>query len=142
MRTRAKSGLLCFLFLLVLGIAVFMFANALQAVHDFQQQRSAVKAGDVSAIRPWMTIHVISHIYHVPEVELDQSLHIARAGPLQRMTLYEIAASKHQPVEQIIHRLQQTILTYHKAHPPSSSPRQRLKFRVSLIMPASEGTAA
>lgn len=142
MRERAKFGLLCLLFLFVLGIAVLMLANAFQAMHDLQQQRSAVKAGDVSTIRPWMTIHVISHIYHVPEPYLDQSLHVARAEPLQRMTLYEIAASKHQPVEQLIHRLQQTILTYHKAHPPSSAPIQRLKFRVSPIMPASEETAA
>lgn len=55
MRERAKLGLLCFLFLLMLGIAVFMFANALQAVHDLQQQSSEVKAGDVSTIRPCIT---------------------------------------------------------------------------------------
>lgn len=128
MREQAKLGLLCLAFLLVLGIAILMIANAIQAVHSLQQQNNEVKAGDVSTIRPWMTLHVISRVYHVPESSLDQSLGIARTDPLQRTTLYEIAASRRRPVEQIIHTLQQAILTYRKEHLHSSVfPQQRLR---------------
>jgi hypothetical protein len=125
MSERAKLGLLCFLLLLVLGIAALMVANAFQAMHTLQQESNALKAGDVSTIRPWMTIHVISHVYHVPETYLDEALHIARTDPLRRTTLYEIAASRRQPVEQIIHSLQQTILKYRKEHSRSPTPTPR-----------------
>lgn len=116
MSEKAKLGLLCLAFLLVLGIAVLTIANALQAVHSLQQQNNAVHAGDVRTIRPWMTLYIISHVYHIPESSLDQSLDIARNDPLRRTTLYEIAVSRHLPVAQIIHTLQRTILTYRKEH--------------------------
>lgn len=141
MSERVKLGLLCFLFLLALGMAIFMIANAIQAMHDFQRQNNAVNAGDISTIRPWMTIHVISHIYHVPEDYLDQSLNIARTAPAQKRTLYEIAANKRQPVEQLIHRVQQTILTYRKEHPHSSVFVEPPPFGISSFTPALEGIA-
>lgn len=140
MSERAKLGLLCLLFLFTLGIAVLMIANSIQAVHDFQQQDSAIKAGDVSTIRPWMTIHVISRLYHVPDTYLDQSLSIARTDPLQRETLYEIAINKRQPVEQIIHKLQQSILTYRKEYSHFSIPTQQLSFYINSSVPAPEET--
>lgn len=142
MSERTKLGLLCFLLLLALGIAALMIANAFQAVHTFQQQSSAAKAGDVSTIRPWMTIHVISHVYHVPEDYLDQSLSIARTDPLHHATLYEIAAHKRRPVQQVIHVLQQVILTYRQEHPHSSAPMQQMKFRINYFAPASGETKA
>ena len=140
MSERTKLGLLCFLLLLALGIALFMIANAFQAMHNLQQQSNAAKAGDVSTIRPWMTVHVISRVYHVPEDYLDQSLNIAKTDPLYHATLYEIAAHKHQPVEKVIHMLQQAILTYRKEHASSAAPIQQLEYRHMYSAPAPGGT--
>ena len=115
---RAKLGLLCFLLLLMLGFLAFTSANTLQAVRSFQQQYSAIKTGDVMAIRPWMTMHVISHVCHVPEDYLSRSLNIDD----HRATLYEVAARKRQPVNQLIHTIQHTILAYRKEHPNLLTP--------------------
>ncbi len=142
MSERSKLGLLCFFLLLALGIALFMIANAFQAMHSLQQQSTAAKAGDVSTIRPWMTIHVISHVYHVPEDYLDQSLSIATTDPLHRATLYEIASRRRQPVEKVIHLLQQVILAYRKEHSHSFAPVQQLKYRRISFAPASGETRA
>lgn len=119
---RAQLGILCILLLLSLGVVAFTAANTLQAVKDFQRQYKGVKAGDVSTIRPWMTIHAISHICHVPEDYLDRSLNIASSGPQHQPTLYEVAKRKRQPVDKLITILQHAILIYRKAHPRSSSP--------------------
>src|SRR5579883_1294078 len=87
MSEHTKLGLLSLLLLAALGIAALALVNTLQAMHDFQQQNSATRAGDVNAIRPWMTIRVISHVYHVPEDYLDHSLNIASSDSLHQATL-------------------------------------------------------
>jgi hypothetical protein len=115
---RAKLGLLCFLLLLMLGFLAFTAVNTVQAVRSFQQQYSAIKTGDVQAIRPWMTIHVISHVCHVPEDYLSRSLKIDN----HHATLYEVAARKRQPVNQLIHTIQHAILAYRKEHPDLLTP--------------------
>lgn len=118
---RAKLNLLSFLLVLILGFLAITAIRAFQTVHDFQQQYSKVKAGDVSTMRPWMTIHVLSHVYHVPENYLDRSLTIANPAQLRRATLYQIAADKRQSVDQVIHTAQRAILMYRKRQ--SSSGR-------------------
>ena len=115
---RAKLGFLCLLLLLMLGFLAFTGVNTLQAVRSFQQEYSAIKTGNVQAIRPWMTIHVISHICHVPEDYLSHSLKIND----RRATLYEVAARQRQPVNQLIHTVQHTILAYRQAHPELLTP--------------------
>ena len=115
---RAKLGLLCFLLLLMLGFLAFTTANTFQAVRSFQQQSSAIKTGDVRAIRPWMTIHVISHICHVPEDYLSHSL----STNDRRATLYEVASHKRQPVAHVIYTVQHAILAYRKDHPNLLTP--------------------
>jgi hypothetical protein len=119
---RARLGLLCFLLLLMLGLLTFTTVNTLQAARSFQRQYSAVKASDVSAIRPWMTIHMVSHIYHVPEDYLYHSLNMNNPEPLRHVTLNEIAKRKRQPVDQVIHSIQHAILAYRKIHPHSLTP--------------------
>ncbi len=114
---RVRLGILCFLLLVVLGFLAYTTANTFQAVHSFQQQYKAVKEKDVSAIRPWMTIPVISRLYHVPEDYLYHSLNVSNPAPFRKATLYEIASNKKQPVDKVIHTLQQAILAYRKAHP-------------------------
>jgi len=114
---RPRFGLLCFLLLLVLGFLALAAVNTGQAARSFQQHYSAIKAGDIHDIRPWMTIHVVSHIYHVPEDYLCHSLNMNNPGPLRHVTLSELAKRKRQPVDQVIHNIQHAILTYRKTHP-------------------------
>jgi hypothetical protein len=114
---RLQIGLLSLLFLLMLLCTVFMAIDAVQSVHDFQQQYNDVKAENVRAVRPWMTISVVSRVYHVPEDELCRALKIAKTDPLRRATLYEIASRKQRPVDQIVHTLQHAIQTYRHNHP-------------------------
>ena len=132
---RAKLGLLCFLLLLMLGFLAFTGVNTFQAVRSFQQHYSAIKTGDVQAIRPWMTIHVISHICHVPEDYLSSSLKIDD----RRATLYEVATRKRQPVNQLIHTVQYAILAYRKAHPGLLTPTPTHTDR-KLLTPTPGGT--
>lgn len=120
MSERARLNFLSVLLLLALGIVTLTVVNTLQAVNDFRQENNATKAGDVTTIRPWMTIHVISRVYHVPEDYLDSSLQVAKADPLHHATLYEIAAHKRQPLDRLIHKLQYAILSYRKEHSVSS----------------------
>lgn len=126
---RARLGLLCLLLLIMLGVLVFAAVNTIQATQTFQKQYKAVKSGDVSAIHPWMTIHVISHIYNVPEDYLYSSLKLEDSPTLHHATLYEIAGRKRQPVNQVIHTLQRAIATYRTVHPrgptPTPTPRAR-----------------
>lgn len=119
---RARLGLLCFLSLLVLGLLAFTTVNTMQAARSFQQQYSAVKTGDVKAIRPWMTIRVVSRIYHVPEDYLYRSLNIGNPDSLHHLTLYDIAKRKRQPVDQVIGSIQHAILAYRKIHPHFLTP--------------------
>lgn len=119
---RVKLSLLCLLLFLMLGVLAFTAVNAFQAVQSFQQQYSKVKAGDVSTIHPWMTMHVVSQIYKVPEDYLYHSLQISYPNTYRHTTLYELASHKRQPVDQVIHTIQQAILTYRKTHPKSLTP--------------------
>lgn len=119
---RVKLGLLCLLLLLTLGILAFTTANAFLAAQSFQTQYSAVKSGDVNAIHPWMTIHVVSSICHVPEGYLYRSLGIEDSVMLRHATLYELADRKHQPVEQVIRTVRHAVLTYRGQHHYISTP--------------------
>lgn len=119
---RVKLGLLCLLLLLTLSALAFTTANAFQAARSFQRQYSAVKSGDVNAIHPWMTIHVVSSICHVPEGYLYRSLGMKYSVMLRHATLYELADRKHQPVDQVVRTVQHAVLTYRKEHHHISSP--------------------
>ncbi len=119
---RTKLGILGILLLLMLGILIYTAVNALEAARNFQKQYSAVTKGDVSAIHPWMTVHVVSHLYRVPEDYLYHSLDLSDSKQLRHSTLYEIASEKKQPVNTVIQTLQHAILTYRKAHPNLLTP--------------------
>ena len=124
---RTRLWLLWLLLPLVLGVLVFTAANTFQAVRGFQQQYSAVKTGDVSTVHPWMTIHVISRVYHVPEVYLYRSLQIDTPASFRHITLNGIANRKLQPVDQIIRTVQHAILAYRKEHPIFFTPTPTLR---------------
>jgi hypothetical protein len=114
-----KLKLICLSLLLILGLLAFTAIETVQAMRSFQRQYSEVKTGDVSTVHPWMTVHVISHVYHVPEAYLGQKLTISNPDQLRHATLYEIAAHKRQPVTRVVHTVQQAILVYRKDHPSS-----------------------
>lgn len=119
---RARLGFLCLLLLLTLGCIGFAAVNTFQAVRNFQQQYSAAKSSEVSAIRPWMTIHAISHLYQIPEDYLCSSVSTEKPAQLRHVTLYDIAIRKKQPVEGVIRTIQHAIIAYRKAHPRPSRP--------------------
>ncbi len=121
-RERTILRILFLLLFLSLGTAVCAASSTIQQVQSFQKQYHAVKTKDVNAIHPWMTIHVVSHIYHVPENYLYQSLKISKTDPLHRATLATIASRKKQPVPQVIHTVQHAILIYRKEHPKNLTP--------------------
>ncbi|MBV8821943.1 MAG: hypothetical protein JO123_04040 [Ktedonobacteraceae bacterium] len=114
---RAKLGLLSFLLLLALGCLAFTTISTIQAVRHFQQEYREVKAGDVSTIHSWMTIHAVSRIYRVPENYLYCSLHISNPRLFRHATLYDIARRRRQPVDQVIYTVQATIVAYRKTSP-------------------------
>lgn len=116
MSKSAQLGLLSILLLLTLLCMAIAIINATQSVHDFQLQYHNVNEENINALRPWMTIPIVSHMYHVPEDELGNALRIAKTDPLRRATLYEIANHRQKPVDQIVHTLQYTIQTYRTKH--------------------------
>jgi hypothetical protein len=119
---RITLALLCLLLFLMIGILAFTAMNTVQAVHNLQEQYSDVKSGDVSTVHPWMTIHVVSHIYNVPEDYLYHSLQIAYPNQYRHTTLYDLASHKRQSVNQVISVIQHAILTYRKEHPKTLTP--------------------
>jgi hypothetical protein len=122
MSERIKLSVLSALLLLALVISAFTIANTFQAVRNLQLQNHDVKVGDVSTIRAWMTVPTISRIYHVPEDYVYRSLEITSPTSYRDVTLYEIANRKQLSVDQVIHTIQHTILTYRKLHPGSIIP--------------------
>jgi hypothetical protein len=125
---RARLGLLSLLLLIMLGVLVFAAVNTVQAVKNFQHQYTAVKSENVSAIHPWMTIHVVSHIYHVPENYLYRTLNLPDTPATRHMTIETIALHKKQTTNQVIHTLQQAIVKYRKEHHiPTPTPQPGMK---------------
>lgn len=118
---------------MVLGIT--LGATALAALWTYQTYQTLrayhvlVQAGDVRTIRPWMTLPYIARVYQVPEAYLDQWLAIQNSRATRHLMLQSLADQQHLPVGQLIHRVQQAILTYRQRHPhsdhvPLSSVRQ------------------
>lgn len=121
-RDRTTVGLLCLLLVFVLGFLGYSFIATVHAVQSFQQQYHAVRAHDVSAIRPWMTVPAISHFYRVPEDYLYKSLSMDNPVIVRHETLYEIASHKKQHVKQVIDTIQDAIIVYRKVHPLPATP--------------------
>ena len=139
MSERAKLGVLCVLLLLALGFTIVEVVVTFRAVRNLQMQYSGVKSGDVNTIRPWMTIHAISLIYHVPEDYVYSSLDVSSTDVPHHETLYEIASRKRQPVDQVIRTVQHAILAYRKGHHRLSTPTHT---HLSARKPLSPGRTA
>lgn len=121
----ATTRIIVIVLLLVLAIGgtVFAAASTVEAFHTFQQERAMTKAGDVQTIRSWMTVPYIAHVYHVPENDLYHALSGVGLKAQPRTTLHALALRTHKPVNQIIHEVQQVIITYRQQHPqPHTTP--------------------
>ena len=119
---RIKLGLLILLLLLMLGLVCFAAVGTFKAVRNFQQQNSALEAGDVNTVRAWMTIHVVARLYHVPEDYLSHELAVGNPEQIRHSTLNQLASAKKQPVSKLIQAVQYAILSYRKTHHTRTNP--------------------
>lgn len=113
---RLKLGLLSLLLLLMLGFVCLTGVSTCEAVRNFQQRNNALQSGDVNTVRAWMTIHMVAHIYHVPEDYLSRTLAVGNPEQIRHFTLNQIASAKKQPVSKLIQTVQHAILNYRKTH--------------------------
>lgn len=104
---------------IALAAAVFCAIQTVQDIQRFQQTRKLTLSGDVRTVRSWMTLPYIARNYHVPEIYLDEQLHISNPQDTRRASLYALAQRYNRPVDQVIHDVQQAILNYRKLHPAS-----------------------
>jgi len=114
LNARLKLVITGILLCLALGLTVFCAVQTVQAFQRFQQEHKLAVTGDVSTIRPWMTVPFIAHFYHVPESYLDQLLHITNDRAVHHLPLRELAAHVNRPVDGLIHDIQHAILNYRK----------------------------
>jgi hypothetical protein len=96
--------------------------QTVKAIQRFEQARILTAAGDVSTIRPWMTIRYIARVYHVPEGYLYESLQIVNSQPTYRTSLRSLAVRYNRSLNGLISDLQTAIKSYRKQHPSSRSP--------------------
>ena len=115
MSTRVKLILMGVLLCLAILGAVIATIATVQAFQRFQQRHQLVVTGDVRAIEPWMTIHHISIVYHVPENYLYESLNIPRSSN-ERLSLTLLSERYKRPVNELIRQVQVAILLYREKH--------------------------
>ncbi len=129
-----RIALLCLLLTLSLGLLAYTAIQTVQQVRSFQEHSRAVKVGDVHTVRPWMTVHTVSHIYHVPENYLYQELNIPDTNTMRHATLDTIAKTRHKPVNSVILDVQHAILKYRQAHPhATAAPPQKVSVARDLL---------
>ena len=114
MKARVKLAITAILLCLALALTVFFAMQTVQAFQRFQQEHRLMVAGDVSGIRPWMTVPYIARIYHVPDSYLDQSLHITGDKTVHRLPLRDLAPRIKRPLNSLIQDIQRAILNYRK----------------------------
>jgi hypothetical protein len=119
---RLKFVILGVLLCLSTGAAIFAAVTTYHAIQQFKRERALTQSGDVSTIRPWMTVHFIAETYRVPENYLYQSLHIANPQPVRHATLRVLADHYKRPVNDVIHNIQVAILSYRRQHARSGPP--------------------
>ena len=114
MNARLKLVITGILLCMALALTVFCAVQTIQAFQRFQQERKLTMTGDVSTIRPWMTVPFIAHYYQVPENYLDQSLHISNDRTVHHLPLRDLASRVKRPVDGLIRDIQHAILNYRK----------------------------
>ena len=118
---RAKLLVTGIFLCIALGATIFFAVQTIRAIQRFQEEHTLTMAGDVSTIRPWMTIPYISRVYHVPESYLYESLHITDPWSVRHTSLNALAGRYNLPVDSLISAVQNTIRTYRNQHPYDST---------------------
>lgn len=118
MSTRLKVIGAGILLCLALGLTVFCAVQTVHAVQSFERSRYEAQSGDVSTIRPWMTIPFISRVYHVPESYLLDTLHISDPASVRHVTLYALAPRQHTTPTALVRQIQTAILAYRAQQAP------------------------
>lgn len=111
---RTKILLTCILLVISLFSLCFATKVTIGAFDSFQRQNTLTNEGNVSTIRPWMTIPYVARVYHVPESYLYTSLHITNTRPLRHATLTTLATRDRRPVQELIRQVQQSVLAYRR----------------------------
>lgn len=118
MRSRTTTIIIISILLCVALVAVVITTlGTVRAIQSLQQQHTLAKAGDVSTIRPWMTIPYIAHTYHVPENYLYDSLHIPDTHTTRHMPLHALATHYQRPLSSVVQDVQSAVTLYRKQHP-------------------------
>ncbi len=120
---RIKLVLVGVLLFLALGTTAIAAGSTYQAFQRLQQQNALAKGGDVRAIRAWMTIPDIAHMYHVPERYLYTWLRLPANSTLHHDTLHELSITYKRPVNDLIRGVQDAIKAYRKQHPGNPEHR-------------------
>lgn len=124
---RVKLIGLGMLLCIALALTVFCGIQIVRAVGGLQTTRTQASSGDVRTVRPWMTLHYISRVYHVPESFLLQSLNITDPSSARRTTLSTLAARLGVSPATLIQETQTAILDYRAEHPsPSATPHSAI----------------
>jgi hypothetical protein len=106
---------------LAIAATIFCAVQTVKAIQYFQQARTLTAEGDVSTIQPWMTIHYISRVYHVPESYLNEQLNITDPRSISHIPLRSLAVRYNRSIDGLIRDIQTAIKTYRKQHPHSHS---------------------
>jgi hypothetical protein len=130
--TRAKLVVTGILLCLALGATIFCAVQTVQAIQHFREEHTLTMAGDVRTIRPWMTIHDISHVYHVPESYLYEWLDITNPRSVRHATLDSLAARYNRSLDGLIGDVQNAIRTYRKEYRSYSSSSRKAERPPSL----------
>ncbi len=116
--------------MLLICLLVALIATAI-TIHDtfgtlktVQQSQLLVHKGDVRIIGSWMTIPYIAHQQQIPARLLYAQIHVKADAIGRHLTLEELAEQQKEPVNTLIHHIQETILQYRKNHPfkPNLNP--------------------
>lgn len=114
---RTKLLVTGILLCVALGATIFFAVQTIQAIQRFQEEHALTLAGDVSTIRPWMTIPYIARVYHVPESYIYERLHITDPQSVRLTSLHALAGRYNLPVDGLISDVQNAIRTYRNQHP-------------------------
>lgn len=118
MSVRVKFVIVGVLLAIALCATAVAAGKTIQAVQGFQQTQTLVRERDARTVRSWMTIPYIARTYNVPESYLYHWLKLKSLPPDNHVTLRMIAVQTNRPVVQVVHSVQQAILTYRGQHPP------------------------
>ena len=132
MKTSVKFTYTSLLLCLALALTCFTASGTIQAYQQFQRDHQSVQNGDVTTVRPWMTIPYIARVYRVPEPCLTQTLHLNDHWLVEHATLRVLADHYQRPLERLILDVQHVILNYRRKQLNCGPPPQTIQQTASI----------